>query len=235
VSRSGLVIPPPAWFERDSVDVAPGLLGAQLRVAGGDGVVVVRLTEVEAYGGAHDPGSHAFRGLTRRNAAMFQGGGILYVYFTYGMHHCANVVCGPAGQGSAVLLRAGEVVAGTEIARARRGARRPAAVVRDVDLARGPARLADALGLTLADDGQPLTPAGRICLRVPSTPSRDVERGPRVGVAGPGGEATGFSWRYWLPGEPTVSQYRAAKPRARGSAASGPGVPGPSTPSGTAD
>jgi DNA-3-methyladenine glycosylase len=235
VSRSGLEAPSTAWFERDALDVAPGLLGAHLRVGGPDGVVVVRLTEVEAYRGADDPGSHAFRGRTRRNDAMFEAGGVLYVYFTYGMHHCVNVVCGPAGEGSAVLLRAGEIVAGRDAARARRSSGRQGSLLRDADLARGPARLAGALGLTLADDGMPLVPGGRADLLVPSSPPEAVGRGPRVGVAGPGGEAAGFPWRFWLPGEPTVSLYRAARPRTPRFGSADRGVPGRSTPPGTAD
>ena len=116
--------------------MAPRLLGAVLR----HGDVAVRLTEVEAYDGPNDPGSHAYRGRTPRNAVMFGEPGHLYVYFTYGMHHCCNVVTGPVGTPSAVLLRAGEVVAGAEIARSRRNSSS------DRDLARGPARLCQALG-----------------------------------------------------------------------------------------
>ena len=99
------------------LEAAPRLLGAVLRHEG----VAVRITEVEAYDGAHDPGSHAYRGPTRRNQVMFGPPGHLYTYFTYGMHHCANVVCGPEGRASAVLLRAGEIVDGLELARSRRG------------------------------------------------------------------------------------------------------------------
>ena len=129
------------------LEVAPRLLGAVLR----HGDVAVRLTEVEAYDGPADPGSHAYRGRTPRNAVMFGPPGFLYVYFTYGMHHCCNVVTGPEGTPSAVLLRAGEVVAGVEVARSRR----PRST--DRDLARGPARLCQALGIDLADNGADLT------------------------------------------------------------------------------
>ena len=134
--------------------MAPLILGAVLTHDGRDGSVSVRITEVEAYLGPHDsrhpdPGSHTFRGQTARNAPMFGPAGHLYVYFTYGMHHCANIVCGPEGVASALLLRAGEVVAGHELARARRPTSKS-----DVDLASGPARLATALGLTTADSGR---------------------------------------------------------------------------------
>jgi DNA-3-methyladenine glycosylase len=115
------------------LEVAPRLLGSVLR----QGEVACRITEVEAYDGSGDPGSHAFRGPTPRNAVMFGPPGHLYVYFTYGMHFCCNVVCGPEGTASAVLLRAGQVVDGLEVARERRPAAR-----HDRDLARGPARLA---------------------------------------------------------------------------------------------
>ena len=118
-------------LSRDSLEVAPALLGAVISVAGSQGRVAIRLTEVEAYRGEEDPGSHAFRGRTARNASMFEAGGCIYVYFTYGMHHCLNIVTGPAGISRAVLLRGGEVVDGTELARERRPAART-----DRDLAR---------------------------------------------------------------------------------------------------
>ena len=132
-----------AWAEGDPLEVAPRLLGAVLTHGG----VSVRLTEVEAYAGPLDPGSHAHRGRTARNAVMFGPPGHLYVYFVYGMHHCANLVTGPEGDPGAVLLRAGEVVAGLDVARERRPSSR------DRDLARGPARLCRVLGIDLADNG----------------------------------------------------------------------------------
>ena len=181
------------------LDVAPRLLGAVLRHEG----VAVRLTEVEAYDGADDPGSHAYRGPTRRNQVMFGRAGRLYTYFTYGMHHCANVVCGPEGRASAVLLRAGEVVEGVELARERRGAHP------DRDLARGPARLCSALALDLRHNGLDLT-GGALVLGPPADPAR-VSAGPRVGLR----QAPDRPWRFWLTGEPTVSRYVAAKPRRR--------------------
>ncbi|WP_244927883.1 DNA-3-methyladenine glycosylase [Nocardioides sp. W7] len=177
--------------------VAPRLLGAHVEHAG----VVVRLTEVEAYAGGSDPGSHAFRGQTRRNAVMFGPAGRLYCYFTYGMHVCCNVVTGPEGEASAVLLRAGEVVAGVETARARR----PGSS--DRDLARGPARLCRALAIDLSHDGTDLA-AGPVRLRL-RDPLTQVSTGPRVGLRG----APDRPWRYWLTGERSVSAYRPAKPR----------------------
>jgi DNA-3-methyladenine glycosylase len=183
------------------LEVAPRLLGSVVR----HGDVAVRLTEVEAYDGANDPGSHAFRGRTARNDVMFGPAGRLYVYFTYGMHHCCNVVCGDEGSASAVLLRAGEVVAGADAVRARR----PRSTERD--LARGPARLCQALGIDLSHNGTDLT-VGDLVLEHGDTPELDrVLTGPRVGLR----EAADRPWRFWLAGEPTVSVYRPAAPRRR--------------------
>lgn len=202
-------------LEGDPVDVAPHLLGAVVAARDDDGAVAVRLTEVEAYRGETDPGSHAFRGRTPRNSAMFGAAGAIYVYFTYGMHHCVNIVCGPQGLSRAVLLRAGEVIRGADLARRRR----PAAKT-DRDLARGPARLCRALGLGRADDGARLGgPDDRVSLTLPaleSGPGTAVTRsGPRTGVAGTGGDGEAYPWRFWIDGEPTVSPYRAARPHRR--------------------
>jgi len=185
-------------LEHPVLEVAPLLLGAVLRHGG----VACRLTEVEAYDGANDPGSHAYRGPTPRNDVMFGPAGHLYVYFTYGMHWCANVVCGPEGRASAVLLRAGEIVAGLPIARSRR----PTARV-DRDLARGPARLCQALGIAREQNGHDLT--SRPLTLEPSEPPIDVRTGPRVGLR----EAADRPWRFYLPDEPTVSVYRPATRR----------------------
>jgi DNA-3-methyladenine glycosylase len=172
-----------------------------------NGPVAVRLTEVEAYDGAADPGSHAFRGRTARNAVMFGPPGRVYVYFTYGMHWCANLVCGPAGTASAVLLRAGEVVTGLEVARSRRPSARG-----DHELARGPARLATALGLGGDDNGADLCDASSpMWLRPAARPTGRVRTGPRVGLARAGDRP----WRFWLDGDPTVSTYRPHLSRRR--------------------
>jgi DNA-3-methyladenine glycosylase len=186
--------------------VAPLLLGAVLHGRGAS----VRLTEVEAYLGAADPGSHAFRGQTRRNATMFGPPGHLYVYFTYGMHTCANVVCGPEGTPTGILLRAGEVVTGLDVARERRTTSRA-----DADLARGPARLTVAAGIVLADDGADLG-HGAIRLDLPAVPlsAALVASGPRTGVSGPGGSDE-YPWRFWIRGDPTVSPYKPHVPKRR--------------------
>jgi len=185
------------------VDVAArGLLGCVLSAHG----VTVRLTEVEAYDGVGlDAASHAHRGRTPRNAVMFGRAGLAYVYFTYGMHWCLNVVCGEDGEASAVLLRAGSIVDGLELARSRR----PSAT--DRDLARGPARLTQALAITGAQNGTDLLAKDSAVRLRPADPGTDhgsveVRSGPRVGVVG---EAQ-REWRFWLAGEPSVSTYRAA-------------------------
>jgi len=192
------------FLARPATEVAPQLLGAVLHGRG----VSVRLTEVEAYLGSQDPGSHAFRGRTRRTAVMFGPPGHLYVYFTYGMHVCANIVVGAEGEATAVLLRAGEVVAGLDVARSRRLTSKT-----DADLARGPARLCVALGIQLADDGARLGELFRLDL--PAHPVPLVATGPRTGVSGDGG-SDAYPWRFWTPGDPTVSPYKRSAPKKRG-------------------
>jgi DNA-3-methyladenine glycosylase len=196
-------------LERPATEVAPRLLGATLSLGG----VALRITEVEAYLGETDPGSHAFRGPGKRNAVMFGPPGHLYVYFTYGMHVCANIVCSPEGTASAVLIRAGEIVDGLDTARSRRTTSRS-----DADLARGPARLCLALGITLGDDGADLT-SSRIRLELP-TVAAPFAQGPRTGVSGQGG-STDYPWRFWIPGDTTVSPYKAHVPKHRASSRAG--------------
>ncbi|GGB96686.1 DNA-3-methyladenine glycosylase [Cellulomonas carbonis] len=217
---------PREWLTGPVLEVAPRLLGAHVTTELPDGVVTVRLTEVEAYDGERDPGSHAFRGPTRRNAVMFGPAGHLYVYRHMGLHHCVNVVTGTPGRASAVLLRAGQVVEGVELARARR--LRSGVVRADVDVARGPARLTVALGLDLSFDGDDVVDgAGRVRLE-PGTPPAGVSTGPRVGVAGEGGDPLRYPWRFWATGDPTVSDFRAGARRRRGTAAAPDAdVPGP--------
>lgn len=201
---------PRSFFDRPVLDVAPDLLGRVLVRTSPAGEIAVRLTEVEAYAGELDPGSHAYRGRTRRNATMFGPPGHVYVYFTYGMWHCMNVVCGPEGQARAVLLRAGEVVTGRELARRRRPTARG-----DADLAKGPARLATALDVDRGLDGTDLCGSGdgegmRLMPGTPPEPGR-IRRGPRTGIPGEGGLPP---WRFWIDGDPTVSPYRPHRRRA---------------------
>jgi DNA-3-methyladenine glycosylase len=188
-------------LSRPSLQVAPLLLGAVVSSTVDGAEVAVRLTEVEAYEGLDDPASHAYRGLTRRTSVMFGPAGHLYCYFTYGMHWCANVVCDVDGRASAVLLRAGEIVRGVELARERRPAART-----DRDLARGPARLATCLGLGAATNGVDLLASDSPVRleRMPLRRSRGIVTGPRVGIS----SAAERPWRFWLDGEPSVSVYK---------------------------
>jgi DNA-3-methyladenine glycosylase len=188
--------------------VAPSLLGCWVVTDRPEGRVALRLTEVEAYSGEGlDPASHAHRGPTPRAEIMFGPPGPLYVYFSYGVHWCANVVVGPEGRGSAVLLRAGEVVVGEELARARRPAARVAR-----DLARGPARLTQALAIGPGDRGACLLdPDSSVRLYRGPTPAA-VTAGPRVGIS----QAADLAWRFWETGAPSVSVFRpGGKPRGR--------------------
>ncbi|HVC14066.1 MAG TPA: DNA-3-methyladenine glycosylase [Acidimicrobiales bacterium] len=186
----------------DPIEVAPLLIGKLVVHAGREG----RIVEVEAYRGELDPASHAYRGPTVRNATMFGRAGLLYVYFSYGMHWCANVVCGPEGVAGAVLLRALEPVRGLDaMASARAGRRRAGTPPPVRDLCRGPANLTTALGITKDHDGADLlSPSSPVRLvddgtEPPAGPA--LARGPRVGIS----RATEVEWRFWLSGSRFVS------------------------------
>lgn len=187
-------------------DAARVVLGCILVI--GDTGLRARITEVEAYGGPPDspwpdPGAHSFPGLTERNRAMFGPAGHLYVYLSYGMHHCANITAGPDGTGAGVLLRAAEILSGADAARRRR--ERGDRGVATHQLARGPGNLGRALGLDLHDYGLDLLdPASRVRLEDGGPVRGGVAQGPRVGLRG----ASARPWRFWLAGEPSVSAYR---------------------------
>lgn len=205
-------MPEPLDLSRSALEVAPDLLGAVLLHRTDEGLVGVRLTEVEAYLGlGEDPGSHAHRRRSPRNAPMFGEPGTVYAYFSYGMHTCVNLVCSPEGAASAVLLRAGEIVVGEELALLRRGP------VRSRDLARGPARLAKALGVVLAESGDPMARAFEL---LPREGPVEIASSARTGVSGEGG-GDAFPWRFSIPGDPTVSPYRRAVVRRRAEPDSG--------------
>nr|WP_296074841.1 DNA-3-methyladenine glycosylase [uncultured Actinoplanes sp.] len=202
-----------SWLDlpAEAVDqAARTLLGWRLTANG----VTVRLTEVEAYSGlGEDPASHAHRGVTNRNAVMFGPAGRLYVYQIYGMHFCANIVCGEVGRAAAVLLRAGEVVDGSAVAHARRPAAR-----HDRDLASGPAKLMQVLALDRgANDTSVIDGTGPLTLSPPTGPVGAVSSGPRVGVT----SALDVPWRFWVTDDPTVSTYRRHVPRTRETATRG--------------
>lgn len=191
------------FFERSALQVAPDLLGRTLvRILPTGARLAVRIVETEAYE-QDDPASHAFRGLTPRNAVMFGPSGHLYVYFVYGMHWCANVVAGANGEGSAVLLRAGEPLEGTGEMQGNRGGRTPLTI--------GPARLAQALALSGTDNGVDLTTSDRCWLEQASGISPDVlASGPRIGLR----QAAEVPWRFWERGNPFVSGSGAINGRA---------------------
>jgi len=194
---------PRAFYRRDPRVVAPELLNKLLvRDDGRAG----RIVEVEAYAGSEDPAAHTFRGKTARNATMFGAGGHLYVYFTYGMHWCANAVCGEIGEGYGVLLRAIEPVSGLELMREARG--HP---VRDHHLGSGPARLAQAFGITRALDGADLV-TGASGIRIVSDgmpPPADAVATPRIGIR----HGIEHLWRWHVPGHAHVSKTRPGPPQ----------------------
>ncbi|MGI5162973.1 DNA-3-methyladenine glycosylase [Spirillospora sp. CA-253888] len=198
---------PRDFFDQPVEQVAPALLGRVLSHTTPEGEVAVRLTEVEAYAGPLDPASHSYRGRTPRNDVMWGPPGHAYVYFTYGMHFCVNLVCGPDGMSSAVLLRAGEIVVGEDLARERR----PRSSVRD--LARGPARLCQALGIVREHNGLDVCDPASPLRALPGEPADPalVRTGPRTGVSA----AKDTPWRFWTEGEPSVSPYRLHVPRKR--------------------
>jgi DNA-3-methyladenine glycosylase len=227
MADAGGPVLPREFFARPALEAAPALLGCVIEHETPEGLVAAAVTEVEAYEGSADPASHAYRGRTPRNAVMFGPPGHAYVYFTYGMHFCVNMVCLREGTASAVLLRAGRVVEGVALATRRRSAaapRRPGAAelariaprgVGERDLARGPARLCQALAIGRSLDGADVCdPASPLRMRGAAAPPAGPERistGPRVGVS----SCARRPWRFWLTDDPTVSPYRAHVPRAR--------------------
>lgn len=219
-------------FFEHALGVAPRLLGSTIAVHAEDGLVRVRITEVEAYHGVgvpgpYDAGSHSKDRRTERNASMFGPPGHAYVYLNYGMHYALNMVCSPDGIASGVLIRSGEVIAGEDLATARRAAKAqryrrnsgsgeaaslPA--IRSVQLARGPGNLATALGLTRdTHDGLDLL-TEPFEFQPPDQLVSKISRGPRVGVSGPAGGPE-FPWRFWITGDPTVSAFRPGAKRGR--------------------
>ncbi|MFF3418044.1 DNA-3-methyladenine glycosylase [Streptomyces sp. NPDC002698] len=198
-----------AALARPAEEVAPDLLGAVLTHETPEGTVSITITETEAYSGAADPASHAYRGRTPRNAVMFGPAGHLYVYRSHGLHWCANVVTGTDGIASAVLIRAGRVIEGEDLARERRGHK-----VESARLARGPGNFCQALGITAEHNGTDLLTDASVALSEGEpVPAALVRAGPRVGVS----RAHDWQHRFYLAGDPTVSAYRLS-PRAKPSA-----------------
>jgi DNA-3-methyladenine glycosylase len=217
---------PRDFFGRPATEVAPRLLGCVLARESPAGLVAAVIVETEAYAGQADPASHAFRGRTARNAVMFGPPGHAYVYFTYGMHFCVNLVCQPEGEPMAVLLRAGHVIEGAALAAARRSGAgtgtqgraraappgRASAGPAERDRARGPARLCQALAIDRSLDGadvcDPQSPL-RVCGPAREIPAAGISRGPRVGVS----RAAEVQWRFWISQDPCVSAYRPYQAR----------------------
>ncbi|MEU1710053.1 DNA-3-methyladenine glycosylase [Streptomyces sp. NPDC005706] len=190
-------------------EVAPKLLGAVLTHVTREGTVSITITETEAYSGTADPASHAYRGRTSRNAVMFGPAGHMYVYRSHGLHWCANIVTGTDGIASAVLIRAGRVIEGEDLARKRRGAQ-----VETPRLARGPGNFCQALGVTAEHNGTDLLTSASVALSDGEpVPAALIRVGPRVGVS----KAHDWQHRFYLAGDPTVSAYRLS-PRAKPSA-----------------
>ncbi|MFD5376957.1 DNA-3-methyladenine glycosylase [Streptomyces griseoincarnatus] len=187
-------------------EVAPKLLGSVLTCKTSEGSVSIAISETEAYSGAADPASHAYRGRTPRNAVMFGPAGHLYVYRSHGLHWCANVVTGTDGIASAVLIRAGKVIEGEDLARERRGEK-----VESPRLARGPGNFCQALGITAEHNGADLLTGTSVMLSEGEpVPAALIRVGPRVGVS----KAHDWQHRFYLAGDPTVSAYRLS-PRAQ--------------------
>lgn len=190
---------PRSFYTRSALVVAPELLGKHIvRVVDGERLEGV-ITEVEAYMGEIDPASHAYRGQTPRNAAMFREGGHLYVYFTYGMHYCANVVTGLADHAEAVLIRGVLPVKGIKSMRQRRtdsGRRR----VSDEHLSDGPAKFCQAFAIGRRDNGTDLCGSDTYIIDAPLLPSRSIHRSPRIGIR----YGKEHLWRFFIPPD-TVS------------------------------
>jgi DNA-3-methyladenine glycosylase len=199
----------PEFLERPVDVIAPDLLGCLLEQTLGTERITLSITEVEAYDAATDPASHAYRGRTARNAVMFGPPGHAYVYFIYGMHHALNIVCGPEGHASAVLVRAGRIIHGIDTARAHVTTR-----ITDARIASGPGRLTRSMAIDLTLNGVDLRAAtSGLTLRRGTPVHHGATRtGPRVGVT----KAADRPWRFWIDGDPAVSQYRPYPPRRRG-------------------
>lgn len=191
---------PRSFYARDSRELAPMLLNKLLVARTDDGLrLSARLVEVEAYCGSDDAGSHAFRGMTPRTEVMFGPPGRLYVYFTYGMHWCANVVATKDGDAAAVLLRAAAPVDGIDVMRARRVKAR-----RDRDLLAGPARLCQAFGLTGSDNGADLVRGPVRIYDDGIAPPAGPGISTRIGLAP--GRGDEHPWRFYVPGDPNLSR-----------------------------
>jgi DNA-3-methyladenine glycosylase len=197
-----------SFFARDVLEVAPALLGCVLQRTDAEVTVSIRITEVEAYAGERDPSAHSFRGMTNRNKTLFGPPGHIYCYFTYGLHHAINLVVGQLGQPYGCLIRAGDVIVGADVVRMRRERKPRKALLPDPGLARGPGCVAQSFDVNLNNDGDDLF-GGQWRFLVPDNGAVMAHVvGPRVGVSGPGGDASAFPWRYWIANSLSVSAYK---------------------------
>ncbi len=194
----------PDFLGHDSLKVAPRLLGWLVCRDLPEGTVKLKIVETEAYH-QDDPASHSFRGLTARTAPMFEAGGTVYVYFTYGMHHAINIVTGPAGRGEAVLLRAAEPVEGIGIMQKNRG------ITDTKQLANGPGKLTQALGITNTNLTGKILDKSSIYLEAPARPvnPKQIVAAPRIGIT----KAADMPWRLYVKDSPFVSRYNNANGR----------------------
>jgi DNA-3-methyladenine glycosylase len=195
-----------SFYERDALSVARDLIGCLFVYKHPEGgPLAVRLVETEAYRGPLDPGSHGYRGMTARTRTMYGPPGRLYVYFTYGMHWCSNIVCGSDGVCEAVLLRAGEPVEGIELMRSNRGG-----LVKDRLLTSGPARLTQAFGLSKLHDGSSLLRGGAFFCAEDAETERmragEISQTTRIGLSE--GRGDDIPWRFVVPGHPYASRRR---------------------------
>lgn len=188
------------FYSRPTLEVARDLLGTYFVRKIGPTLLIGKIVEVEAYCGSRDPASHAFRGVTKRNAVMFGKPGHLYVYFTYGMHFCANIVTEPEGIAGAVLIRGVEPIEGTKQMMRNRGAHRRSDASRD--LTNGPARFCEAFAIQRKENGTDLLGSTIYLTKGKPIPSSSVRRSARIGIR----SGTGKKWRYYLSENPWVSR-----------------------------
>ncbi|MPZ53841.1 MAG: DNA-3-methyladenine glycosylase [Acidimicrobiia bacterium] len=202
-----------SFFARPALEVAPEVFDGTLSHTSAEGQVSIRITEVEVYDGPNDPAAHTYRGRTVRNETMFGPPGHLYCYLSYGIHHNLNMVCGQLDIPTGVLLRAGEVTSGTDLARHRRTRKPRKHPLAERSHARGPGCLAECFRVDLTNNGDDLF--GEEWAFIPATPPAQKITGPRVGVSGPGADPDRFPCRFHLPDEPTVSAFVPGKVKAR--------------------
>lgn len=190
------------FYTRNLLIVAKDLLGKILVKKINGKVISGRIVEVEAYHGDYDQASHAFNGKTKRNEVMFNEGGYLYVYFTYGAHFCANVVVGKKGKGIAVLIRAVEPMMGIDIMSKNRFGKVKLNDKEKFNLTNGPGKLCQAFGIDRHNNGTDLTGKEVFILNQPKLKSKEIAKGKRIGIT----RSVDLPWRFFIKGNPYVSR-----------------------------